>query len=266
MTQRFGILARGLALTVTVGVSFGLAGCGNDAATTSVSADNRSVVEESGSSAVLTRDDLISTAYEAAMDAGSAHMSMTMKGDASMSAEGDMTYAAGSSAMRMTMSMPQMGKGEMELRLVEKKMYLKVPGMTPPGKFIAIDPQDESSPMSKGFAGLADQMDPLASVKAMESAVTSVNRVGAEKVDGVSTDHYRVVVDTARLIKDLDKPEPAGMPKTVSYDMWLDGDNLIRKMTFDVRGASVEMLLSGWGKPVEVERPSPGDIVERPGA
>lgn len=264
MTKPFGMLARGLAVTITVGVALGLAGCGDEGA--SGSASNGNVVEESDTNAPLTRDEIISVTYGAAMEAGSAHLVMTMKGQVSTGAEGDVTYSDGEAAMKMTMSMPQMAKGKMEMRYVDQKTYLKLPGMTPRGKFIAIDPKDENSPLSKGFAGLTDQMDPLASVRSIESAVTSVERVGEAKVDGARTDHYRLAVDTARMMKGLKKPNPTGMPNSLSYDMWLDDDNLIRKMHFDVSGTQVEMLLSDWGQPVTVEPPAAGDIMKAPGA
>lgn len=267
MTKRFRILGRGLAVTLTVGVVFGLAGCGDAQTSGPGDASKDNVVGESDTGgAPLARDEIISVTYRAAMEAGSAHMAMTMKGAASMSAEGDMTYEAGAADMQMKMSMAQMGKGELEMRYVAQKIYIQFPGMTPPGKFIAIDPKDQSSPLGKSFSGLTGQLDPLASVKSMEAAVTRVDRVGEAKVDGARVDHYRVAVDTAKMMKDLKQPNSAGMPKSLTYDMWLDDDNLIRKMSFDVSGASVEMLLSNWGQPVKVERPAPSDLVKAPGA
>ncbi len=266
MTKRHGTLGRALAVTLTAGVLFGLAGCGDQGASGPGYASKDNVVEPGSNDAPLSRDEIISVSYQAAMDAGSAHMAMTMKGAAAMTAEGDMTYAAGASDMQMTMAMPAMGKGKIEMRYVDQLIYLQLPGMTPPGKFIAIDPKDPSSPMGKSFSGLTDQMDPLSSVKSMEAAVTKADRVGESKLDGVRVDHYRVEVDTTKMMKDLKQPNPAGMPKSLTYDMWLDEDNLLRKMSFDVSGAAVEMLLSEWGKPVDVERPSLGDIVKAAGA
>ena len=266
MTKRFVLLGRAVAITLTAGVAFGLTGCGNEGSSGPGNASTDNVVKKSDSDAPLSREEIISVSYEAAMEAGSAHMVMTMKGGVSTSAEGDMSYAAGSSAMQMTMSMPQMGKGKIQMRFVDKVIYMQLPGMTPSGKFIAIDPQDQSSPMGRSFSGLTDQMDPLASVKSMEAAVTRADRVGETKVDGVRVDHYRVTVDTKQMLKELKQPNPAEMPKSLTYDMWLDEDHLMRKMSFDISGTQVEMLLSKWGEPVEVERPATSDMVKAPGA
>lgn len=265
MTKRHGNLGRALAVTLTAGVMFGLAGCGDEGASGPGYASKDNIVEPGSSDAALSRDEIMSVSYQAAMEAGSSHMSMTMKGAASMSAEGDMTYDGGSSEMRMTMSMPQVAKGTIEMRLVDQKIYMQLPGLTPAGKFIAIDPQDQKSPMGKSFAGLSGQMDPLASIKSMESAVTRADRVGEAKIDGARVDHYRLTIDTAQLTKDLKQKALPGAPKSLSYDLWLDDDDLIRKMSFDVSGAAVEMELSDWGKPVNVEPPAASDIVKAPG-
>ena len=152
------------------------------------------------------------------------------------------------------------------MRFVDQVLYMQVPGMTTPGKFIAIDPKDESSPMSKSFAGLSDQMDPLSSVKQMQSAVTAADRVGTETIDGESTDRYKVTVDTASMTKKAGEPAPEGMPKSLTYNLWLDDDDLIRKMTSEVSGTSVEMLMSKWGEPVTVEKPAAGQIMKSPTA
>lgn len=191
---------------------------------------------------------------------------MTMQGQGAMKAQGDMSYAGGRSTMQMTMSMPAMGAGKMEMRYVGNVLYMQIPGMTQSGKFVAIDPSDQTSPLAKSFAGLSEQMDPLSSVKSMQSAVKSVDLVGQGKVNGTAVDHYKVVVDTAKVLQAKKQAVPTGMPNTLTYDMWLDRAHLIRKMTFGISGTSFEMLLSKWGKSVKVQPPTPADIVTMPGA
>jgi hypothetical protein len=262
MTKRFG---RAIAVTLTAGVALCLAGCGDQHTSGPGYATKDKTVEANGD-APLGRTELISAAYDASMKAGSVHLSMTMKGGTSTSAEGDVSYGGGEPAMTMTMSLPQVGSGKIEMRHVDRVIYMQIPGLTKPGKFVAIDPKDKRSPLAKNFAGLTDQMDPLSSVKSMESAVTRVDHVGPGTVDGASVDHYRVAVDTAKMLKKLGQPTPEGMPKSLTYDMWLDDQDLIRKMSFDVAGTSVEMLLSKWGQPVKVQRPAAGDIMKTPGA
>ena len=168
----------------------------------------------------------------------------------------------------MNISMPQLGRGKLEMRYVGEVLYMSIPGVTPAGKFVAIDPNDQSSPLAKSFAGLTDQMDPLRSVKTMEKAVTKAPRVGQTTLDGVPVDHYQVTVDTRKVMKELGEnaPPAAQMPKSLTYDMWLDEKDLIRKMTFAVLGTSVEMHMSEWGQPVNVEPPAAEDILKDPQA
>lgn len=266
MTKRFGILGRSLVVTLTAGVALGLAGCGDQGSSGPGYASKDNVVKETDGDAPLASDEIIPATYEAAMKSGSTHMVMTMKGQGATSAEGDVSYGAGNPAMRMSLKMPQLGSKKIHMRYVDDVIYMQIPPMTPAGKFIVIDPKDQSSPLAKNFEGLSQQMDPLNGVKSLESAVTSVDLVGKGDVDGTSADHYRVVVDAAQVMKKMKQPVPSGMPESMTYDLWLDEDDLIRKMTFGAAGTMVEMLLSGWGEPVNVQRPAAADIVKLPGA
>jgi lipoprotein LprG len=266
VTQRFGIFGRAIAVTVTAGVALSLTGCGDTQNSGPGYASKDDIVKVGD--APLARSEIMSAAYDAAVKSGSAHLTMTMKGAMSTGAQGDVTYADGKSAMKMTMSMPQLGKGKIEVRYVGELLYMTIPGVTPAGKFVAIDPNDQSSPLAKSFSGLTDQLDPLRSVKTMESAVTKAPRVGQTTLDGVPVDHYRVTVDTTKVMKDLGQKAPpaAQLPKTLTYDMWLDDKDLIRKMTFAIARTSVMMRMSKWGQNVKVERPATKDILKGPGA
>lgn len=264
MTTRIGILGRTVAVTLAVGVTFGLAGCG-DAGSSSPGDASKDSTVRAESSGVLTKDEIIPASYQASVKAGTAHMTMTMTGQAAMKAQGDVSYAGGNPTMQMTMTMPQIGAGKsMEMRYVGKVLYLQIPGMTHSGKFVALDPSDQRSPLAQSFAGLSEQMDPLSSMKSMQSAVKSVERVGKGTLEGTPVDHYKVVVDTATVLKAKGQQVPAGMPDTLTYDMWLDQQHLLRKMAFDISGTSFEMLMTKWGEPVKVERPRPADIVKPP--
>ncbi len=264
MSGRLGILARSLALTLTAGVVFGLAGCGDQGSTAPgyASKDNAATID----SGALSSDEIIPAVYQAALKAGSAHMAMTMKGQGALRAQGDVSYAGGGSTMQMTMSMPAMGAGKMEMRYVGKVLYLQIPGVAQPGKYLAIDPSDKRSPIAKNFAGLSEQMDPLSSVKSMRSAVKSAELVGRGQLQGTPVEHYQVVVDTAKVFEAKKQAVPAGMPGTLTYDMWLDQAHLMRKMVFEMTGTSLEMTMSKWGRAVRVQRPAAADLVQVPRA
>ncbi len=218
--------------------------------------------DAAGSGGHLDRGSLIEAVTTGPLKAGSAHMTMTMSGAMSVTAEGDVSYARSGPEMRMTMSMAQMGAGQMDMRVVDGIVYMTIPSVTPPGKFLKIDPSDKSNPMSKSFGSLSEQMDPLNSVRAMRSGVRTVTYVGAESVDGVDADHYRVVVDSAAMFRSMKQKSVPGMPKNLTYDMWLDDHDLLRRMQFEVAGQSVDMSMSKWGEPVSVTAPPPSRVVD----
>jgi lipoprotein LprG len=266
MHTRLGSTGRALAVTVTAAMALGLAGCGDQgssAGSGGAGGEKNAKVEQADA---LSKDEIMTAAYDASLKAGSAHMEMTVtaNGQEMSTMAGDVTYADQKTAMQATMSSPQQGPGKMEIRYVGKIVYLQIPGTTPAGKFIRVDPADPSSPMAKAYAGLSDQMDPMASLKTAQAAVVSAKLVGTDTVQGVAVDRYRVVVDTAKMLAKQDPAIKAQMPKTVTYEMALDKDNLVRQMTFDVAGTKAKIEMSDWGKPVKVERPAASDIVKEP--
>jgi hypothetical protein len=275
MTSRTRLTGRTLAAAVALGVALAVAGCGSastgsSGTGSSSGSQDSSSGTSSGSTAdkPLTKDDIMRVTYAAAVKAGTGHMTMDVSGSGKLSAKGDVDYGNGQPTMSMTMSMPQLSKGPMELRYVGKVLFLQMPGLTPAGKFVAIDPTDKNSQLAKAFSATADQMDPLKSIKAMEAAVQSVDLVGQEKVDGASTDHYKLTVATADLVKGLSPQaaQQANLPKTITYDMWLDQKHLLRRMSFDLAGTKFVSTMTQWGEPVHIERPKPSQIVKMPGA
>jgi LppX_LprAFG lipoprotein len=217
---------------------------------------------DAGSGGHLDRDGLVQAITAGPLKAGSAHLTMTMSGAMSVTAEGDVSYAKAGPEMRLTMSMAQMGAGKLDMRVVDGIVYMTIPSVTPPGKFLKIDPRDRSNPMSKSFGSLSGQLDPLNSVRAMKSGVRTVTFVGTEAVDGEDADHYRVVVDSAAMFKAMKQKAVPGMPENLTYDMWLDDRGLLRRMQFEVAGQAVDMSMSRWGEPVSVEAPPAGKVVD----
>jgi LppX_LprAFG lipoprotein len=259
-------LRRAAVASLAVGLTLAVAGCGDQNAGPGYA--NGSSGGVTYADQALTKDEIMRATYDAAVKAGTAHMTMKMSGQAKLTARGDVDYGHGQPRMAMTMSMPQLSKGRMEMRYVGKMIYMQLPGLTPPGKFVAIDPNDKTSPLSKSFGSTTDQMDPLKSIKAMESAVQSADRVGKQTMAGVTVEHYKLTVATASLVKGLspEAAQQAKLPKTITYDLWLDERHLLRRMSFDLANTQFDSTMSRWGKPVRVQRPSAAQIATVPGA
>ncbi len=222
------------------------------------------------SSGGLSEDELVDAMASAMEDYGSAHIEMKSDGAAGkMDAEGDVSYGGDSPSMQMTMKMPALSSsgGDIEMRLLDGVMYMSMPPMTPAGKFMKIDTNDPNGPLG-GMDGLSDQMDPRASLDAFKKGLEKLEYVGEEEVDGETMGHYVLTVDTEAALEANGgmAGSTQGVPKTITYDLWLDGDNLMRKMAFDLMDTKMTMTMSDWGKPVDVKAPPASAIVTQPGA
>ena len=249
-----------------------LAGCGGDETETtggeqSAGETSSAPVEPSEEAdAGYSQADLLAAMKAAVAQNRSAHFTMEISGGpGALTAEGDMVYAAGGPQMAMTMTGSGLGEGEMDMRLVDGKFYMSVPGMTPEGKFVVFDPAEPGSPFA-GSLGSLTQMDPLSTFDAFEAGLRKVEYVGEETVDGETLHHYVLTVDTEAATKAQGQEMPAGMPETITYDLWLDDQDLMRRVEFTMMPeAAMVMELSAWGEPVTVEAPPRKDVIRPPG-
>ena len=92
----------------------------------------------------------------------------------------------------------------------------------------------------------------------------------APPADGEQLGHYKVELDTSKVKQFKELPSQAEVPKTVAYDLWLDDDNRMRKMTMEMAmgGAptKMEVAFTDWGEPVDIAAPPASEIVEQPQA
>ena len=82
-------------------------------------------------------------------------------------------------------------------------------------------------------------------------------------VEGKPTDHYVVTVDSAALAKEMNQPQAtAALPKHLTYNMWLDQQDLLRRTRFRVQGLTTQMDLTRWGEQVHVQAPPQSKVVD----
>lgn len=264
-------LVRGIAVlsVASVGV-LGLAACssGSDAPASSPSAaasdGEKTPAKESASD--LTPENFVQRITDAQVAAGSVTMATsTAVEGTTMDMTGDIVFTDTSQNLAMTMTVP--GSEEMQVRFIDGIFYMNM-GELSQNKFVAIDPADESNPMASSFEGLTEQMDPSASVEALQGAITSVEKDGEPvDVDGVEAQPYTVVVDTTKLTGPMkEQAEAAGsaLPETLTYQYWIDAEDLMRKVVMDIQGATMEMTFSNWGEDLQVVAPSAEEISTEP--
>jgi hypothetical protein len=194
----------------------------------------------------------------------STHLTLTVDGAQAMTGEGDVSYAGDSTVMQMKMKSPSLGEGTVEMRLVDGIMYMAMPPMTPPGKFIKLDTNDPSSPF--GNLGGITQGDPLATFDAFDAGLKKAVYVGAEDVDGEQMDHYVLTVDAAKAAEAQGSPS-AGAAGDITYDLWIDDQDLMRRMQLDTPGGGgMTITTDDWGEPVTVKAPPASAIISLPGS
>jgi hypothetical protein len=207
---------------------------------------------------------LLAAMKAAVEDTESAHLVMDIASQGQqMAGEGDFSYEGDQTEMQMTMDVPDMGS-TLEMRLVDEIMYVAMPPLSPKGKFLKIDVNDPNSPM--GDLSSVTQGDPRQTFDAFEAGLQKARYVGEEQVDGETLDHYVLTVDAAKAAEaqGMGGQGAAAGPKTLTYDLWIDDQNLMRKITMDSGGVDLTMEMSQWGEPVTVEAPPASAIMQMP--
>lgn len=189
---------------------------------------------------------------------GSVHVAMRMSGPATMTAEGDSRYGPDGNDMRLSMEMSGLSSGSIDVVLVDGTAYMSMPGSTEAGKFFEID---ESNP---AMANLDDGLSPADSFAAFEAGLEGVEDLGDEDVDGEPTTHYRLHVDAAAALEAGGQTAVPGVPETLVYDVWIDRDDHMRRMTYELAGTEFTVDMTAWGEDVDIVAPDPEDVVDAP--
>jgi hypothetical protein len=215
-------------LLTLVGAAFVVGGCGQPP-----------VVPEPGQLAV---------AAAAMTEAGTARMSSTYTmttpgsmGTFTMTMDGAVDFAA--EAPHLTMTYTGMGVDEMtsELIMVDDFVYMRgelgqgtQPGL-PPDTWLR-------QPASGGMGVWQDPVTgghPAELLDTLRDLGLPVEPVGREQVRGVDTTRYALqatVEDLMRLQPDVDAPKPDAElgELEVTFDLWIDHDNLLRRMRSEI--------------------------------
>lgn len=261
-----------LALPLLIG---GLAACGSDdsaePAASSSSASDSGQSSDSGSdpaSGTEAGDNVDPADFVDDLQAGlkaSTTAQMTMKvdmGGQAITADGEVDYTSTPPEMAMTMKSPAFNDQAVEMRLVDKVLYMNAGQMTN-NKFISYDLSDPAN-LPPGMDQVTSTLDPLAAFDSFEKGVDSVVFVGDEEVDGDQLGRYKITVDTSKIDQFKNLPTQAQLPDTVTYDVWLDDQNRMRKMTMEMASVQTEVEFSNWGESVDIAAPKSSEVVKQP--
>jgi hypothetical protein len=220
-----------------------------------------SSVADSGASVSVA--DFVDRVKAGIGDTGSAHVNLSVTGAMKATGAGDVRYGGAGPEGRFEISVPEMLPGTVTALVVGHAAYVSVPGMTEPGKFFKVD--KHMLPMGD-LGGV--ELSPQAVYKAIEAGIVKVDDLGTATVGGDATDHYRVHLDPMKTADELGLGAKLAsvpdVPKTVAADLWLDGQDRVRRFSMDAKGTTVQLDLTKWGEPVEVKAPAAKDLVESP--
>ncbi|MER6939054.1 hypothetical protein ABTX24_18265 [Nocardioides sp. NPDC127514] len=206
-----------------------------------------------GSAESPTPAEFMDRIVAASLEEGSVHVVMDM--GAAGGLEADMVLGDDDADMAMDMTADLEGD-ETKIVLVEEKWYIHSADLG--DQWIISDPDDPNDPFGEAISEMGS-MNPAAHVEDIKPAVTDVEKIGEENLGGVDTTHYEVTVDPEKVPEDAgfdtEILEKVGLEDGLVFDYWLDADDLMQKVSFDIAGQSVETIMTGWGETYEIEAP-----------
>jgi hypothetical protein len=268
---------RRAAVAAAVPLALGsLAGCG-DSSSTQAGTDPQS---GSGSSAGSTPTQ--KSTHQAAKDVDPAAFVAELKKSATalttarftmtMDVSGQVVTARGAldltgdkPAMRLTMDLTGMGVPT-DMRMLDGYLYVQDP-TSGTGKYLKLDLSDPNGPLGD-MGGALDNLDPGSMIQRISPDVfRKVTDLGPQTLHGQRVEHYRVVADTqaaaGKLLQNL--PNTASLPKTMSYDVWLDGQHRMARFTVLLKKVSkVTATYQDYGADVNITAPPASQIETAP--
>lgn len=252
-----------LAGTAVALVLSGCSGSGSDdpATTTASAPDSPSSSSEasfptpSDTGEPFDREDFVGRIEQAVEDHPTVEITVdvVMDGQTSASAKGTQDLEQDALDMEVVL-----GGQTLAYRYVDGRYFL-----AQPPKWLEVDETAAENPVVKSTLDQVQILSMKRQLKAFTAGVTTVGDKGTEDVNGEATTHYTAQVDTAKALEAVDAPPNDTAPKTLLYDVWLDEDDLIRKMSFTQGSAQATMLADRWGEPVDIEVPAPSEIAKQ---
>jgi hypothetical protein len=192
---------------------------------------------------------------------------VAMTGDSAgqqFSSHGVLDLSGAKPAMQMSLDMGSSGLSGIQMRLVDGVIYVSLGSMTQ-GKFVKFDLSDPNSPLGSLSSSL-DQLDPGTMMNQLSPDVfRHVRYLGS----GSAGRHYHAVLVTAKApqLKGLPASATANLPKTMSYDAWLDSQGRFRKFMVSVpKFMTMTATYTDYGADVHVTAPPASQITAMPGA
>lgn len=193
--------------------------------------------------------ELLTALKSAFGDEATVHMDMKMTGGgADMDMTGDMKMSDDGTEMDIKAT----GGQEFALIAVDDTYYVSETATDPTYTKL---PPEAAAMMKQQFASA----DIRSSFAAFDSGLQEVRSNGREEVDGDELCAYTLTVDAKKAMKAQGQSTlPAGMPKTITYELLLTDDDHMRRMSFEIEPIEMVMDMTEWNEPVDIEAPKVG--------
>ena len=219
--------------------------------------------------AELSADEFFPTVMAALQDAESFRFtSTTTAAGSTQEVSGEGRFTDGKPEVKASTT----GAAAVDMIMLDQVVYLKSEAMGTGDKWMKIDLREAGDSL---FGMLAKASDPSAMMGAMSSP-KKFELIGAEDVDGVATNRYRITIDSKKYATAMGLPAEMGsfLPDEIVQDMWVDAEDRPVKYS-----ATIETPMPDGGKPttsttegqyhdfgvdVEIEAPPASEITDAP--
>jgi hypothetical protein len=222
--------------------------------------------------AAANSQDAKTQSYEFSADVTAKGEHVTMKGSGVVATDG--------SSGTLTMDVPPIGA--IEERITPDGFYIDMSslaaGKLPAGKrwlFLSYD--DMAANSGQDLRKLQDQnQSSTQALEYLQSTSGNVDKLGEDTVNGASATHYRADVDYAKFaaekMPDATDAQRAKIAKLgkVPMDVWIDGNDRVVKMSFEMDGSSMgadgahvrmTMEITGYDVPLDVQAPPADEVI-----
>jgi hypothetical protein len=148
------------------------------------------------------------------------------------------------------------------------KLWVQVEGFMPAGSWAPVDVATSNGLFGPDSAVISSALDPMSAMMANRAGFLRLRYLGASQLYGVPMAHYKLGVDGPRAVagRGASAATQQAMSGRFDYELWLDHDQLIRKMVVRLGGVRLSFEMSDWGRPVHVRLPRAGSLVAPPRA
>lgn len=287
------------ALAVPALLALGVSACGSQDSPRAGDPATAVAGSDLAPGAAVGATDLADLLQRAFADASTAqiHLTATAAMLGQFEATGAARFDPADPAFAMTTSGGSGMMSGIAVRLLDQKVYLKLPTMmlgafgggqeTKP--WLVLDLADPKGPLAD-LGSMADGFDPRTMLQALQKAYVSGTYEGQETAAGRPAAHYRFTVDTAKLLgalaegarsggPALDPGAAKGLPATSTADLYLDADGHLAAVAAAIPtpgaggsaggsasdpgsegSGSLRIEFRDWGAPVDITAP-PADQV-----